>query len=327
MRPFYFHYGSLIPWSRLLSINCLFLFPVLEKAVSMNKYTIALIQLNLNNTQENNLKKCTDWIHKAKGKGASLVCLPELYGSFYFCQEENTQHFRFAEPLHGKSFTAFSRLAKELGIAIIVPFFEKRMAGVYHNSACLIDADGKEAGLYRKMHIPDDPGYYEKYYFTPGDLGFKSFPAGTGNIGILICWDQWFPEAARITALKGAEVLFYPTAIGWHPAEKQQYGEKQHSAWINVMRGHAVANNIYVAAVNRTGLEKPLEGADGIEFWGSSFIAGPQGEIIAQASNDREEIIIAEVDPEYIEKVRQHWPFLRDRRTDAYSDIIKRAGI
>jgi N-carbamoylputrescine amidase len=292
----------------------------------MNKYTIALVQLNLNNTPENNLKKCIEWVRKATQQGASVVCLPELHNSFYFCQEENTKYFNLAEPLHGKSFKAFSELAGELGIGIIIPFFEKRMTGIYHNSALVIDSDGSQAGLYRKMHIPDDPGYYEKYYFTPGDLGFKAFPISAGKIGVLICWDQWFPEAARLIALQGAEVLFYPTAIGWHPGEKERLGAKQHTAWINVMKGHAVANSMYIAAANRTGLEKPVPDADGIEFWGSSFIVGPQGEILAQASYDKEEIILAEVDLSHLESIRQHWPFFRDRRIDAYGDIIKRAG-
>jgi N-carbamoylputrescine amidase len=292
----------------------------------MNKYTIALIQVNLNSSPENNLKKCIDWVRKAKNKGASVVCLPELYSSFYFCQEEDTKYFKLAESLYGVSFKAFSELAKELGVVIIVPFFEKRLAGIYHNSAYIINSDGSEAGLYRKMHIPDDPGYYEKYYFTPGDLGFKSFNTSVGKVGVLICWDQWFPEAARLTALQGAEVLFYPTAIGWHPGEKERFGEKQRDAWMNVMKGHAVANNLFVAAVNRVGLEKPLSTGAGIEFWGSSFIAGPQGEILAQASSDKEELILANIDPKYLEKIRQHWPFFRDRRTDAYGDITKRAS-
>jgi N-carbamoylputrescine amidase len=230
-----------------------------------------------------------------------------------------------AEPLYSTSFIDFSALAKELGVVIIVPFFEKRMAGIYHNSAYIIDTDGSEAGLYRKMHIPDDPHFYEKFYFTPGDLGFKTFPTNKGKIGTLICWDQWFPEAARLTALQGAEVLFYPTAIGWHPLEKEQYGENQHGAWMNVMKGHAVANGVYVAAANRIGLEQYIEGTAGIQFWGSSFIAGPQGEILAQASHDKEEILIAEVDLDLQENVRQNWPFFRDRRIDAFGDITKRA--
>jgi N-carbamoylputrescine amidase len=290
-----------------------------------NTYKIAVIQLNLNNTPENNLKKCLQWVRDAAAKGAEVISLPELYSSHYFCQSEDTDNFAYAEPLYSISFTAFSELAKELGVVIIVPFFEKRMAGIYHNSAYIIDTDGTEAGLYRKMHIPDDPHFYEKFYFTPGDLGFKSNQTNKGKIGVLICWDQWYPEAARLTALKGSEVLFYPTAIGWHPKEKAQYGENQFGAWMNVMKGHAVANGVYVAAANRVGLEKYLPDTDGLEFWGASFIAGPQGEILAQASHDREEILVAEVDLALQENVRQNWPFFRDRRIDAFGDITKRA--
>jgi N-carbamoylputrescine amidase len=290
-----------------------------------NKYKIAVVQLNLNDVAENNLKKCLSWVREAAKMGAEVISLPELYSSHYFCQSEDVDNFALAEPLYSTSFIAFSKLAKELGVVIIVPFFEKRMAGIYHNSAYIIDTDGSEAGLYRKMHIPDDPHFYEKFYFTPGDLGFKAFPTNKGKIGTLICWDQWFPEAARLTALHGAEVLFYPTAIGWHPLEKEQYGENQHGAWMNVMKGHAVANGVYVAAANRIGLEQYLPNTSGIEFWGSSFIAGPQGEILAQASHDKEEILIAEVDLDLQENVRQNWPFLRDRRIDAFEDITKRA--
>lgn len=289
------------------------------------KYKIAVIQLNLNDVAENNLKKCLSWVRDAATQGAEVISLPELYSSHYFCQSEDVANFALAEPLYSTSFVAFSALAKELGVVIIVPFFEKRMAGIYHNSAYIIDTDGSEAGLYRKMHIPDDPHFYEKFYFTPGDIGFKAFPTQKGKIGTLICWDQWFPEAARLTALQGAEVLFYPTAIGWHPIEKEQYGENQHGAWMNVMKGHAVANGVYVAAANRIGLEQYIEGTAGIQFWGTSFIAGPQGEILAQASHDKEEILIAEVDLDLQENVRQNWPFFRDRRIDAFGDITKRA--
>jgi N-carbamoylputrescine amidase len=288
------------------------------------KYKIALLQLELNSLKQDNLKKAREWVRLASGKGANVICLPELYGSFYFCQTENSRNFDLAEPLHGLSFTEFSSLAKELGVSIIVPFFEKRAAGIYHNSAYIIDSTGKEAGLYRKMHIPDDPGYYEKYYFTPGDLGFKAFDTSSGRIGVLICWDQWYPESARLVALNNAEVIFYPTAIGWHPGEKERYGRMQHEAWMTVQRGHSVANGMYVAACNRTGTEQPVPDTDGIQFWGSSFICGPQGEILAQASTDKEEIIMAEIDPRLIENVRRNWPFLRDRRTDAYGDISKR---
>jgi N-carbamoylputrescine amidase len=293
--------------------------------MSKKKYKIAVIQLNLNDVAENNLKKCLSWVRDAANQGAEVISLPELYSSHYFCQSEDVDNFALAEPLYSTSFIAFSALAKELGVVIIVPFFEKRMAGIYHNSAYIIDTDGSEAGLYRKMHIPDDPHFYEKFYFTPGDLGFKAFPTEKGKIGTLICWDQWYPEAARLTALQGADVLFYPTAIGWHPLEKEEYGENQHGAWMNVMKGHAVANGVYVAAANRIGLEQYIEGTAGIQFWGSSFIAGPQGEILAQASHDKEEILIAEVDLDLQENVRQNWPFFRDRRIDAFGDITKRA--
>ena len=287
-------------------------------------YNIALTQISLDGTPEVNLKKCLEWIRKAAQQGANVVCLPELYSSFYFCQSENHDYFDLAEPLHNDSYQAFSALAKELGVVLIVPFFERRASGLYHNSAYIIDTDGSEAGLYRKMHIPDDPSYYEKFYFTPGDIGFKAFDTQMGKIGTLICWDQWYPEGARITALQGADVLFYPTAIGWHPSEKVQYGEKQHDAWRTVQRGHAVANGIFVAACNRVGFEKPVETSAGIEFWGASFIAGPQGEILAEASHDKEEIIMAEIDHTLMEDVRRNWPFLRDRRIDAYGDITKR---
>ncbi|WP_268847028.1 carbon-nitrogen hydrolase [Flavobacterium aestivum] len=293
--------------------------------MSKKKYKIAVIQLNLNDVAENNLKKCLSWVRDAANQGAEVISLPELYSSHYFCQSEDVDNFALAEPLYSTSFIAFSALAKELGVVIIVPFFEKRMAGIYHNSAYIINTDGTEAGLYRKMHIPDDPHFYEKFYFTPGDIGFKAFPTEKGKIGTLICWDQWYPEAARLTALQGADVLFYPTAIGWHPLEKEEYGENQHGAWMNVMKGHAVANGVYVAAANRIGLEQYIEGTAGIQFWGSSFIAGPQGEILAQASHDKEEILIAEVDLDLQENVRQNWPFFRDRRVDAFGDITKRA--
>jgi N-carbamoylputrescine amidase len=287
-------------------------------------YNIALIQISLDATPEVNLKKCMEWIRQAARQGANVICLPELYSSFYFCQSENHDYFDLAEPLYNDSYQAFSTLAKELGVVLIVPFFERRASGLYHNSAYIIDTDGSEAGLYRKMHIPDDPSYYEKFYFTPGDIGFKAFDTKVGKIGTLICWDQWYPEGARITALQGAEVLFYPTAIGWHPSEKAQYGIKQHDAWRTVQRGHAVANGIFVAACNRVGFEKPVESSAGIEFWGASFIAGPQGEILAEASHDKEEIIMAEIDHMLMEDVRRNWPFLRDRRIDAYGDITKR---
>jgi N-carbamoylputrescine amidase len=287
-------------------------------------FAIALIQLNLDNRPEKNLVKCIDWIKKSASKGAKVICLPELYSSFYFCQEENTRYFELAESLYETTYKAFSSLAGELGVVLIVPFFEKRAPGLYHNSSYTFNSDGEMVSLYRKMHIPDDPSYYEKFYFAPGDLGFKVADTEFGKIGTMICWDQWYPEGSRITSLLGAEVLFYPTAIGWHPHEKEQYGAKQRDAWITVQRGHAVANGIYVAAVNRVGFEKPVKEKPGIEFWGSSFIAGPQGEIIVQASADKEEIIMADVDRDLMADVRQNWPFLRDRRVDAYEGILKR---
>jgi N-carbamoylputrescine amidase len=291
----------------------------------MNKnYKIALVQIGLNGTAEANLQKSIKWIREAAQMGGQVICLPELYSSFYFCQKEDTAYFDLAEPLYDISYHAFSKLAAELKVVIIVPFFEKRAIGLYHNSAYIINSNGQEAGLYRKMHIPDDPAFYEKYYFTPGDLGFKAIDTSFGRIGTLICWDQWYPEGARLTALQGAQVLFYPTAIGWHPHEKEQYGKKQHDAWMTVQRGHAVANGIFVAAVNRVGLEQPVPGQPGIEFWGSSFIAGPQGEILAQASHHSEEILLAEIDLALMEDVRRNWPFLRDRRIDAYGDITRR---
>jgi len=288
-------------------------------------FTLAVVQLELNGSYERNLAKCLDATREAVGRGAEVVCLPELFGGPYFCQTEDTAHFSRAEPADGPSFQAFSALARELGAAVVVPFFEKRMPGVYHNSALIVDADGSAAGLYRKMHIPDDPHFYEKYYFTPGDLGFQTVRTTKGLLGPLICWDQWYPEAARLTALGGAEVLLYPTAIGWHPAERARYGELQHGAWMRSMQGHAVANGVFVAAANRVGLEQYVEGTDGIQFWGASFIAGPQGEILAQAPHDAEDILLAQIDTDLIETVRQNWPFLRDRRIDAYGGITSRS--
>jgi N-carbamoylputrescine amidase len=288
------------------------------------KFNIALIQISLNGTPEQNLEKGLAGVRKAAQRGGQVICLPELYRSFYFCQKEDSRYFDLAEPLHQTSYTAFSDLAKALGVVIIVPFFEKRAAGLYHNSAYIIDSNGSEAGLYRKMHIPDDPCFYEKFYFTPGDLGFKAVRTSFGKIGTLICWDQWYPEGARITALQGASVLVYPTAIGWHPHEKEKQGARQLDAWITVQRGHAIANGIYVAAVNRVGFEQPEKDQAGLEFWGSSFIADPQGEILARAAPDREEILVAEVNLDVMENVRQNWPFLRDRRIDSYGGILKR---
>jgi N-carbamoylputrescine amidase len=288
------------------------------------KFTLALIQLALGAGPDENLEQARAGVREAARRGAEVICLPELCGSAYFCQEQDPAHFDLAREPADPSLTQFGRLAGELGAAVILPFFEKRGPGLAHNSALVFDADGRTAGLYRKMHIPDDPGYYEKYYFAPGDLGFRAVPTAFGRLGVLICWDQWFPEAARIAALSGAVLLCYPTAIGWHPAEKEAEGARQLEAWVTVQRGHAVANGLYVAAVNRVGLERPAADRPGIEFWGSSFVAGPQGEILAQAPADREAILLAEVDLARLEEVRRNWPFLRDRRIDAYGDILKR---
>ena len=288
------------------------------------KYNIGLLQIGFSSNVEDNLKKALEWTEKAAKQGVQIVCLPELYRSEYFCQEENSKIFDLAEPIPSASIEAFQKSAQKNNVVIIVPVFEKRAAGVYHNSAVIIDADGQIVGVYRKMHIPDDPGFYEKYYFAPGDLGFKSFKTKYGNVGTLICWDQWYPEGARLTALAGAEVLFYPTAIGWHPAEKERYGAAQKDSWVTIQRSHAIANGTYVASVNRIGFEQPIKERDGIIFWGSSFICDPQGVVIAQGSEDKEEILIAEIDLGHIETIRRNWPFLRDRRIDAYGDITKR---
>jgi N-carbamoylputrescine amidase len=273
---------------------------------------------------DENLRRAEEMIRDAARQGAQVICLPELFRTRYFCQHEDTAFFDLAEPVPGPTTDALGRAAKALGVVLIAPVFERRGAGVYHNSAAILDADGTIVGLYRKMHIPDDPAYYEKYYFSPGDLGFKAFTTSAGRIGTLICWDQWYPEGARLTAMQGADVLFYPTAIGWHPREKAEQGTAQRDAWKTVQRGHAVANGIYVAAVNRIGHEIPFDGAPGIEFWGSSFIADPQGLVLAEASAEKEEILLAEVDTARIEDVRRNWPFLRDRRIDAYGGITSR---
>jgi len=273
---------------------------------------------------ERNLEKGISMVREAAEKGARVACLPELFRTRYFCQREDVRFFDLAEKLPGPTTDALSRAARDAGIVVVAPVFERRAPGVYHNSLAVIDADGAVAGTYRKMHIPDDPSYYEKFYFTPGDLGFRAFDTRAGRIGALICWDQWYPEAARLTALAGAAILFYPTAIGWHPHEKEEHGGRQLDAWRTVQRGHAVANGVYVAAVNRVGREAPEGGGAGIEFWGSSFICDPQGQVLAEASADREEILFAEVDLARLEDIRRNWPFLRDRRIDAYGGITRR---
>ncbi len=288
------------------------------------KFTVGLLQLAFTDDTDENTRNTISWVEKAAKKGAQVICLPELYRTQYFCQKEDFNSFDLAETIPGPSTEAFQAAAKKNNVAIVVPIFEKRAAGLYHNSAVVIDSTGEISGIYRKMHIPDDPAYYEKYYFAPGDLGFKTFDTKYGRIGTLICWDQWYPEGARLTALKGAEVLFYPTAIGWHPAEKEKYGEAQKDSWITIQRSHAIANGVYVASVNRTGFEQPVKEQDGVIFWGSSFICDPQGVILAQASENREEILTAEIDITEIETIRRNWPFLRDRRIDAYDGITKR---
>ena len=283
-----------------------------------------MIQMSTSPNPQENLKSGLSRIQEAAEKGAQVVCLPELFRSQYFCQVEDPKMFDLAEPIPGPTTNAVGELAKKLNVVVIAPVFERRAAGLYHNSAAVIDADGTIIGLYRKMHIPDDPAYYEKFYFTPGDLGFNAFETRFGKLSTLICWDQWYPEGARISSLLGASILFYPTAIGWHPHEKAQFGKAQREAWQTVQRGHAIANGIYVAAANRVGYEKLNSNSSGIEFWGSSFICDPQGVVIAEASVDREEILIAEVDLAHLEDIRRNWPFLRDRRIDAYQGITSR---
>ena len=288
-----------------------------------SKTKVALIQMRCGQEPDANLAHALELIDEAAKGGAQIVCLPELFRSQYFCQSENHDNFSLAESIPGPSTDALTKLAREKAIVIVASLFEKRAAGVYHNTAVVIDADGNILGKYRKMHIPDDPSYYEKFYFTPGDLGFQSWKTTRGNLGVCVCWDQWYPEAARLTALRGAEILFYPTAIGWHPREKEKYGAAQFSAWQTMQRSHAIANGCFVAAANRVGHEAPV-GGDGIEFWGQSFICAPSGEILAQGSVDREEIISAQVEWKRVNDHRTHWPFLRDRRIDAYEGIQQR---
>ena len=271
---------------------------------------------------EENLRKASQRIREAASRGAQIICLQELFRSEYFCREENAALFDLAESIPGPTTEAFSTLARELNVVIVASVFERRAAGLYHNTAAVIDADGTLLGVYRKMHIPDDPLYYEKFYFTPGDTGFINFDTAYARIGVLVCWDQWYPEGARLTSLGGASVLFYPTAIGWHPREKAEHGAAQLDAWTTIQRAHAIANGIYVAAVNRVGFEGTPE--SGLEFWGSSFIADPFGRIIAKGSTSEEEILIAECDPRSMDEVRRNWPFLRDRRIDAYGGLTSR---
>ncbi len=284
---------------------------------------MGLIQIGCSFDSDKNLERAVAKIEDAASDGAQIICLPELFRSQYFCQQEDAALFDLAEPVPGPSTEALSKVAKACGVTILVSVFERRTAGVYHNSLVVLNEQGKIAGLYRKMHIPDDPAYYEKFYFTPGDKGFQAIKTTHATVGPLICWDQWYPEAARMTALQGAEILFYPTAIGWHPQEKTEEGQAQRDAWMTIQRSHAIANGVFVVAVNRVGHEAPA-GGDGLEFWGSSFVCDPFGVVLAQASVEKEETLIVDIDLKRIEEVRRNWPFLRDRRIDAYGGITKR---
>ena len=288
------------------------------------KFLLGLVQMSCAPDPEENLRRAVARIEEAARAGAAVVCLPELFRLRYFCQSEDAASFDLAEPVPGPTTEALANVAKNLGVVILAPVFERRAAGVYHNTVAVLDAGGELRGVYRKMHIPDDPAYFEKFYFTPGDLGFRCFETRAGRIAPLICWDQWYPEAARLAALQGANLLVYPTAIGWHPNEKEVHGAAQLDAWRTVQRGHAIANGVYVSAVNRVGHERPANGGGGIEFWGSSFLCDPLGVVLAQASTDREELLLAEVNLGLIEETRRNWPFLRDRRIDAYAGLDRR---
>jgi N-carbamoylputrescine amidase len=296
---------------------------------SEERFQVGLIQLSCSPDPDANLDKAVQRVLEAGRNGAQIICLPELFRTQYFCQREDPALFDLAETVPGPTTEAISKAASQAKVAVIASIFEKRARGLYHNTAVLIGSDGAIKGMYRKMHIPDDPLYYEKYYFTPGDLGFKAFDTDVGRIGTLVCWDQWYPEGARLTALQGAQVLFYPTAIGWHPAEKKQYGTAQHDAWRTIQRAHAIANGVFVGVVNRVGHETGNIGGNqapgaGLEFWGGSFLADPFGRVLLEGSHDKEEILCGEVNLREIEEVRRNWPFLRDRRIDSYSGIAHR---
>src|SRR3989449_504416 len=295
----------------------------MKRPSSAATVVLGLVQTRCSPDPDANLKKTLRAAERAARDGAQIICTQELFRSQYFCQSADHKYFRLAETIPGTSTAVFQKLAKNHKVVIIASLFEKRAAGVYHNTAAIIDADGSLLGIYRKMHIPDDPLYFEKFYFTPGDLGFKAWQTKHAKIGVLICWDQWYPEGARLTALQGAEILFYPTAIGWHPSEKKECGVNQHGAWELIQRSHAVANGCYVAVANRIGLECPA-GGDGIEFWGQSFVAGTSGQILAKASANKEENLIVPVDLDKVDVTRTHWPFLRDRRIDAYAGLTER---
>ncbi len=297
--------------------------------VNARKYNIGLVQMSMGPDPEANMASAIRHIREAARLGANIVCLPELFRAQYFCQREDLHLFDLAEPIPGPSTAELAQVAREERVTIIASLFERRAPGLYHNTAVTLNGDGTIASVYRKMHIPDDPLYYEKYYFTPGDLGFQAVDTSFGRIGTLVCWDQWYPEGARLTAMQGAEVLFYPTAIGWHPAEKDQFGAAQYDAWQTIQRAHAIANGVYVAGVNRVGHENGdvlgnRVAGQGLEFWGGSFLADPFGRIIAKASHDAEEILLGEIDLGLLEDTRRNWPFLRDRRIDAYAPITKR---
>ncbi|MDK2847744.1 MAG: N-carbamoylputrescine amidase [Desulfuromonadales bacterium] len=291
----------------------------------MSELTVGLVQQACSTDRQANLEKSIEGIRKAVSQGAQLVVLQELHASLYFCQTEDTDCFDLAEPIPGPSTELFGLIAKEQNVVIVTSLFERRAAGLYHNTAVVMDKDGSIAGRYRKMHIPDDPGYYEKFYFTPGDLGFRPITTSLGKLGVLVCWDQWYPEAARLMAMAGAELLIYPTAIGWDPRDDKAEQQRQRDAWVTIQRAHAVANGLPVIAVNRTGFEaSPDPQGAGSRFWGHSFVAGSQGEILVQASADKEEVLIAKIDRERSEQVRRIWPFLRDRRIDAYRNLSER---
>jgi N-carbamoylputrescine amidase len=289
----------------------------------MSKVKIGLVQMRCVADPATNVAKAIERIHAAADQGAQIICLQELFTSQYFCQVEDHKYFKLAEEIPGPTTDKLCDVAKQRGVVIIASMFEKRTAGLYHNTAAIIDADGRYLGKYRKMHIPDDPLFYEKFYFTPGDLGFLAWQTKFARIGVCVCWDQWYPESARLTALRGAQILFFPTAIGWHPSEKSEFGQRQHNSWETIQRSHAIANGCYVAVPNRVGHEAP-DGGDGLEFWGQSFVADPTGQIISKASVGDEEILVTEVDLDALDTQRTHWPFFRDRRIDAYGEITKR---
>jgi N-carbamoylputrescine amidase len=287
------------------------------------KVKLGLVQMRCTADPRENLAKALARAGEAADRGAQIICLQELFTSQYFCQVEDHKYFQLAEEIPGPSTAACAAFAKERGVVVIASLFEKRGAGLYHNTAAILDADGSYLGKYRKMHIPDDPLFLEKFYFTPGDLGYRAWQTKFAKIGVCVCWDQWYPEAARLTALAGAEILFYPTAIGWHPGEKEEYGQRQHSSWETIQRSHAIANGCYVAVPNRTGHEAP-DGGAGIEFWGQSFVADPSGQIMTKASASEEEVLVVEVDLGALDVQRTHWPFFRDRRIDSYGDLQRR---